>query len=96
MQLIRSGKDTFCNRKYKAMLLTGTFTMAVNYLMQLCDSILAGLIISPNAVAAINLITPLTGMVFFLASCITEGVSTLYSMAIGEAESVRMNCSGLV
>lgn len=71
------------------MLITGTFTMGINYLMQLCDSIIAGLIISPNAVAAINVITPLTGMVFFLAGCITEGLSTLYSRAIGEADRKR-------
>lgn len=89
MQLRNAGRDTFCQRKYRSMLLTGTFTMAVNYLMQLCDSIIAGLIISPNAVAAINLITPLTGIVFFLASCITEGVSTLYSRAIGAADRKR-------
>ena len=87
--MIRSGKNTFCHRKYKSMLITGTFTMGINYLMQLCDSIIAGLIISPNAVAAINVITPLTGMVFFLAGCITEGLSTLYSRAIGEADRKR-------
>ena len=71
------------------MLVTGTFTMAVNYLILLCDNIVAGLIIGPDAVAAINLITPLMGVVFFLASCITGGVSTHYSRAIGEADRKR-------
>ena len=89
MHLTHADKDTFCNRKYSSMLITGTFTMAVNYLMQLCDSIIAGLIISPNAVAAINLIAPLTGMVLFQAGCITEGLATLYSRAIGAADKKR-------
>lgn len=71
------------------MLVTGTFTMAVNYLILLCDNIVAGLIIGPNAVAAINLITPLMSFVFFSASCITGGVSTHYSRAIGEADRKR-------
>ena len=84
-----TGKDSFCHKKYKSMLLTGTFTMAVNYLMLLCDNILAGLILGTDAVAAINLVTPLTGVVFFLACCITGGVSTLYSRAIGEADRRR-------
>ena len=84
-----TGKDGFCHKKYKSMLLTGTFTMAVNYLMLLCDNILAGLILGTDAVAAINLVTPLTGVVFFLACCITGGVSTLYSRAIGEADRRR-------
>lgn len=89
MHLTHAEKDTFCNRKYRSMLITGTFTMSVNYLMQLCDSIIAGLVISPNAVAAINLITPLTGMVLFLAGCITEGLATLYSRAVGAADKKR-------
>jgi len=71
------------------MLATGTFTMAVSYLMLLCDNIIAGLFIGSDAVAAINLITPLTGVVFFLACCITGGLSTLYSRSIGEADRKR-------
>ena len=71
------------------MLVTGTFTMAVNYLILLCDNIVAGLILGTDAVAAINLITPLMSFVFFSASCITGGVSTHYSRAIGEADRKR-------
>ena len=44
------------------MLLSGTFTMAVMYLVLLCDSIVAGYYIGEAGVAAINAITPLSGV----------------------------------
>ena len=36
-------KRTFCKNKFGSMLISGTFTMAVLYLMMLSDSIIAGL-----------------------------------------------------
>lgn len=47
------------------MLISGTFTKAVMYLMLLSDSIIAGFFIGKSGVAGINAITPLTAVVTF-------------------------------
>lgn len=65
------------------MLLSGTLTMAIIYVMLLCDSIIAGLFIGENGVAAINTITPVTGITTFFACIISIGSGILYSRAIG-------------
>ena len=48
----------FCEKKFHSMLISGTFTKAVMYLMLLSDSIIAGYFIGPPGVARINAITP--------------------------------------
>ena len=48
----------FCEKKFTSMLISGTFTRAVMYLMLLSDSIIAGHFIGPSGVAGINAITP--------------------------------------
>lgn len=76
-------KRGFCEIKFRSMLLSGTFTMAIIYVMLLCDSIIAGLFIGENGVAAINAITPVTGITTFFANIITIGTGILYSRSIG-------------
>lgn len=55
----------FCEKKFTSMLISGTFTKAVMYLMLLSDSIIAGHYIGPSGVAGINAITPVTAVVTF-------------------------------
>ena len=73
----------FCENKFQSMLLSGTFTMAIIYVMLLCDSIIAGLFIGETGVAAINAITPITGITTFFANIISIGTGILYSRSIG-------------
>ena len=84
-------KAGFCEKKFRSMLLTGTFTMAVLYIMLLCDSIIAGLFIGSTGVAAINAVTPITGIVTFFATIISEGSGILYSREIGVMNKRRAN-----
>ena len=76
-------KRGFCEIKFRSMLLSGTFTMAIIYVMLLCDSIIAGLFIGENGVAAINAITPVTGITTFFANITSIGTGILYSRSIG-------------
>ena len=78
-------KSGFCENKLRSMLISGTFAMAIIYVMLLCDSIIAGLFIGENGVAAINAINPITGITTFFASIISIGTGILYSKSIGEA-----------
>jgi hypothetical protein len=43
----------FCEKKFSSMLISGTFTKAVMYLMLLSDSIIAGHFIGVSGVAGI-------------------------------------------
>ena len=65
------------------MLVSGTFTMAMAYIMSLCDSVIAGRMIGADGVVAVNMAAPLFGVTIFLASCISEGISIIYTRAIG-------------
>ena len=53
------------------MFISGTFTKAVMYIMLLCDSIIAGYFIGETGVAAINAITPVTGIVTFFGDLVS-------------------------
>ena len=44
----------FCEKKFSSMLISGTFTKAVMYLMLLSDSIIAGFFIGSSGVAGIR------------------------------------------
>ena len=55
----------FCEKKFSSMLIAGTFTKAVMYLMLLSDSIIAGYFVGASGVAGINAITPVTAIVTF-------------------------------
>ena len=82
-------KNGFCEHKFRSMLLTGTFTMAVIYIMLLCDNIIAGHFIGESGVAAINAVTPVTGVVTFFSTVISIGSGILYSREIGAMNKRR-------
>ena len=82
-------QNGFCEHKFRSMLLTGTFTMAVIYIMLLCDNIIAGYFIGESGVAAINAVTPVTGIVTFFSTVISIGSGILYSREIGAMNKRR-------
>ncbi len=82
-------KAGFCEKKFRSMLLTGTLTMAVLYIMLLCDNVIAGFFIGEKGVAAINAITPVTGIITFFSTVIAIGSGILYSREIGEMNKRR-------
>lgn len=83
---MRSG---FCERKFSSMFLSGTFTKAVMYIMLLCDSIIAGYFIGESGVAAINAITPVTGIVTFFGDLVSTGVGIVFTREIGAMRKKR-------
>ncbi len=76
-------KSSFCKNKFSSMLISGTFTMAVLYLMMLSDSIIAGHFIGEKGIAAINSITPITGISTFFGCMVSTGAGIVYSQDIG-------------
>lgn len=66
------------------MLIPGTISMIVVTLLLLSDSVIAGLILGQDAVAAISLVTPAYSLAAFFGGIISIGVPILYSKAMGE------------
>ena len=79
----------FCEKKFYSMFLSGTFTKAVMYIMLLCDSIIAGHYIGASGVAAINAITPVTGIVTFFGDLVSTGVGIIYTRERGAMRKDR-------
>ncbi len=71
------------------MLISGTFTKAVMYIMLLCDSIIAGYFIGDTGVAAINAITPVTGVVTFFGDLVSTGVGIVFAREVGAMRKKR-------
>jgi len=71
------------------MLISGTFTKAVMYLMLLCDSIIAGYYIGEAGVAGINAITPVTAIVTFFGDLVSTGVGIVFAREIGAMRKER-------
>ena len=81
----------FCEKKFNSMLISGTFTKAVMYLMLLSDSIIAGYFIGPSGVAGINAITPVTAIVTFFGDLLSTGVGIVFSREVGAMRKNRAN-----
>ena len=79
----------FCEKKFSSMFISGTFTKAVMYVMLLCDSIIAGYFIGQTGVAAINAITPVTGIVTFFGDLVSTGVGIVFTREIGAMKKKR-------
>ena len=71
------------------MLISGTFTKAVMYLMLLSDSIIAGFFIGESGVAGINAITPVTAIVTFFGDLVSTGVGIVFTREIGAMRKHR-------
>ena len=82
-------KNGFCERKFRSMFISGTFTKAVMYIMLLCDSIIAGYFIGDTGVAAINAITPVTGVVTFFGDLVSTGVGIVFAREVGAMRKRR-------
>ena len=79
----------FCEKKFSSMLISGTFTKAVMYLMLLSDSIIAGFFIGETGVAGINAITPVTAIVTFFGDLVSTGVGIVFTREVGAMRKRR-------
>ncbi|MBQ4239314.1 MAG: hypothetical protein II698_08390, partial [Ruminococcus sp.] len=59
------------------------------YIMLLCDSIIAGYFVGKSGVAAINAITPVTGVVTFFGDLCSTGVGIVFTREVGAMRKKR-------
>lgn len=79
----------FCTEKFKSYLLPGTFSAFIGYVGRLSDSVIVGHVIGEDALAGINMVTPILSVVTFLAYMIAMGTATNYSIWMGRIDRTR-------
>ena len=79
----------FSTEKFKSFLLAGTFTAFIGYVNRLADSVIIGHVIGEDALAGLNMVTPVLSAVTFFAFVIALGTSTNYSIWLGRIDRRR-------
>jgi len=83
--------ETFCGCLFKKLLLASLLMMFAENLSDIINYILAAQVLGDNAMAAVNLVTPLLYCVCFLSALIATGTSYLYSFEIGAFRHEKAN-----
>ena len=83
--------DTFCGFQFKKMVLSSILMMIAFSLSGIADFVLAAQFFGDNAMAAVNLVTPIFFVVIFLSSMIGTGTTYLYSFEIGAFRQEKAN-----
>lgn len=73
------------------MLLTGTATVVIQYLILLSDTIIAGNMLGETALSAITIVKPIYSIAIFCATLISVGTSVYYSYQIGRFDTKEAN-----
>ena len=79
----------FSTEKFKSFLRAGTFTAFIGYVNRLSDSVIIGHVIGEDALAGLNMVTPVLSTVTFFAFVIALGTSTNYSIWLGRIDRRR-------
>lgn len=82
-------KHVFGVEKFKGLLVASTFVAIANCAICLTDIVVAGNLVGPEALAGVNLASPIMSASLFLACLVSVGVGTLYSVSIGRCDSTR-------
>lgn len=86
MKIFSGKKPSLMSKKYFSMLLGGTLTMMVVSALLMSDSVISGIVLGPDAVAGITLVTPIYSLAAFFGSVFSLGVPIVYSTEMGKFE----------
>lgn len=79
----------FLKRKYRLLFWASLFGWTISIMNSLVDSIFAGIFISEEAVSAVELVSPIYGIIMFPCLFAVVGSSTLYSRYAGAFEKEK-------
>lgn len=80
---------SFVRRKFNAMLAVATVSMAVNFIVMLAGSLVAGNVLGKESLAGINVCTPVFAVASFLGSLLSVGAGLVFSQAMGAFDERR-------
>lgn len=80
---------SFVKMKFNRMLVIGTMTMAVNYIVMLSGAVIVGNLVGADGLSALNVCTPVFGGASFLASLLSVGTALVFSRAMGAFDEQR-------
>ncbi len=83
--------DCFCTKKFKSLLFAGSFTLAIQYLLMLSDTIIIGNILGETELSAVNIINPVYSVAVFAAALNSIGTSVFYSYEMGRFNKDKAN-----
>ena len=86
------GKN-FCNTKFRSLLLTGSITIVIQYLLIISDTIVIGNILGEQALAAVNVVKAFSGENMFLNHYTAKGGPGVLALAAsfpGEIRAIRI------
>ena len=79
---------SFVRRKFNAMLGVATVSMAVNFIVMLSGSLVAGNLLGKEGLAGVNVCTPAFAVASFLGSLISVGAGLVFAQAMGVVRSL--------
>jgi Na+-driven multidrug efflux pump len=82
-------RNSLTTRKFLSMLVGGSIGSLVASLITMSDSIVAGLFLGKEAVAAVSLVVPAYSLSWFFTLMVTYGASIIYSREIGSFNKKR-------
>lgn len=75
---------SFSKKKFNSLLVTASITMVVSYLTTLSDILITGIFVGEAAIAAVNMLTPIVGILYFASGIISMGSQYMYCEEIGK------------
>ena len=75
--------------KFRGFLLVASFSMAIEFLMGLADSVIAGHLLGETALAGLNLLQPTMSFVSFVACLLGTGTAICFSFETGRFARAR-------
>lgn len=75
--------------KFKGLLVAGSFSTLVEFLMGFSDSVVAGHLLGEQALAGVNLLSPVISAVTFFAGLVGVGMGVNYSAEMGRCNAAR-------
>lgn len=82
-ELMQQTAPHFIIKKYRSILWATVIVEAVNYIVSLTDSVVAGNILGSDALAAIGVLAPFMAVATFVASIVNSGTVMRYSYYVG-------------
>ena len=84
---------TFLSRKFFSLLLSSSVGLLIITVLTLSDSVIAGVMLGEEAVAAICLVTPAYSLAAFFGCLISLGVPIIYNRSMGEFDKEKADRS---